>query len=133
MFIWVFLNQLCMAKKKRRIVEEAPEEYEFTPAQFDEREFILKDIYGTKVLFVVTALAAIVGVVAALIYSISDGAYWYGGMILSFATVLGMKKLLMVLGFRVDLLEMKTMLGNYLLFLMLALGVCIVTINAPFM
>jgi len=121
-----------MAKKKRRIVEEAPEEYEFTPEKFDEREFILKDIYGTKVLFVVTAMAIIVGIIAAVIYSVNAD-IWYLGMILSFLTVIGMKKILMMLGFRVDLLEMKTMLGNYLLFLMLALGICIVVINAPFL
>ena len=129
--VYIGVQELTgMAKKKRRIVEEEPEEYEFTPEEFDEREFILKDIYGTKVLFIVTALAIVVGIIAALLYSIG---YWYGGMILSFLTVLGMKKLLMVIGFRVDLLEMKTMLGNYVLFLMLALGICIIAINAPFM
>jgi hypothetical protein len=120
-----------MAKKKRRIVEEAPEEYEFTPEEFDEREFIHKDIYGTRVLFVVTILAVIVGIVAALIYDANDS-LWYIGMVISFLTVILMKKLFLKLGFRVDLLEMKTMLGNYLLFLMLALGVCIVCINPPF-
>ncbi|MDR0887728.1 MAG: hypothetical protein LBM39_00875 [Candidatus Methanoplasma sp.] len=120
-----------MAKKKRRIVEEAPEEYEFTPEEFDEREFIHKDIYGTRVLFVVTILAVVVGIVAAVIYHINPD-IWYLGMLISFGTVIGMKKLFLKLGFRVDLLEMKTMLGNYLLFLMLALGVCIVAINPPF-
>jgi len=43
--------------------------------------------------------------------------------------VLGMKKLLMLLGYRVDLLETKTLLADYLLFLMLALGICILGIN----
>ena len=32
----------------------------------------------------------------------------------------------------VDMLEMKSMLGNYLLFLMLALGICILLTNEPF-
>ena len=31
-----------MAKKKRRLVEEPKEEYEFTPTEFNERELILK-------------------------------------------------------------------------------------------
>lgn len=121
-----------MAKKKRRITEERVEEYQFTPAEFDEREFILKDIYGTKVMFIVTVMAIAIGIVAALIYRIDSGAYWYLGMLLSFLTVVFMKKILTVLGIRADLLEMKTMLGNYLIFLTLALGVCIVFINAPF-
>lgn len=120
-----------MAKKKRRIIEEKKEEYEFIPTEFDEREFILKDIYGTKVLFVITGLAVLVGVIGALLYSINHS-YWMIATAVSFLVVLGMKRLLMLMGFRVDLLEMKTMLANYLLFLMLALGMCIVFINAPF-
>ena len=52
-----------MAKKKRRIVEEPEEEYEFTPTEFNEREFILKDIYGTKVFAVAMILGLIVGIV----------------------------------------------------------------------
>ncbi len=120
-----------MAKKKRRIIEEKEEEYEFAPSEFDEREFILKDVYGTKVLFVITGLAFIVGVVGAIICNINHS-YWMIATAISFLVVLAMKKLLMLMGFRVDLLETKTMLANYLLFLMLALGICIVGINAPF-
>jgi len=120
-----------MAKKKRRIVEEKEEEYEFVPAEFDEREFILKDIYGTKVLFVITGLALVVGIIGSLLCRTSESG-WIIATVLALVMVLIMKKLLMLLGFRADLLDMKTLLGDYLLFLMLALGVCIVLINAPF-
>jgi len=121
-----------MAKKKRRIIEEKEEEYEFVPAEFDEREFILKDIYGTKVLFVITALAIVVGIIGSLLCrSIADNG-WIIATAVSFLVVLLMKKLLMLMGFRVDLLDMKTMLVNYFLYLMLALGVCIIFVNAPF-
>ncbi|MDR3074578.1 MAG: hypothetical protein LBU30_00895 [Candidatus Methanoplasma sp.] len=121
-----------MAKKKRRIIEEKEEEYEFVPSEFDEREFILKDVYGTKVLFVITILAVAVGIIGALLCAVSDSG-WMIATAVAFVIVLAMKKLLLLLGFRVDLLELKTMLADYLLFLMLALGVCIVFINAPFM
>ena len=56
-----------MAKKKRRIVEEPEEEYEFTPTEFNEREFILKDIYGSKVVGVAMALGLLVGILGAII------------------------------------------------------------------
>jgi len=122
-----------MAKKKRRIIEKKEEEYEFVPSEFDEREFILKDIYGTKVLFVITGLAALVGIIGAICYLfISHDIAWVPPTALAFLMVLGMKKLLMILGYRVDLLETKTLLMDYLLFLMLALGICILLINAPF-
>ncbi|MCL2031864.1 MAG: hypothetical protein FWG96_01115 [Methanomassiliicoccaceae archaeon] len=119
-----------MAKKRRRIIEEEEEEYQFTPAEFDEREFILKDIYGTKVLFIITGLALLVGVIGALLCRMDNG--WMFATALSFLVVLVMKKLLVIMGFRADLLEMKTMLMNYLIFLMLGLGICMVLINSPF-
>ena len=118
-----------MAKKKRRILEEKEEEYEFIPSEFDEREFILKDIYGTKVLFVITALAIVMGAVGAVLYKVSTDNGWIVATILVFVLVLVMKKLLMFMGFRADLLEFKTMLMNYLLFLILAFGMCILFIN----
>ncbi|MDR1690215.1 MAG: hypothetical protein LBR42_00035 [Candidatus Methanoplasma sp.] len=121
-----------MAKKKRRIIEEKEEEYEFTPSEFDEREFILKDIYGTKVLFVVTALAIVIGIVGSLLCRASSDMGWIIATVVALFMVLVMKRLLMLMRFRVDLLDMKTMLANYLIFLMLALGVCIVFVNAPF-
>jgi len=120
-----------MAKKKRRIVEEKEEEYEFVPAEFDEREFILKDIYGTKVLFVITGLAVVIGIVGSLLCRI-PGNGWIIATLVALGMVLVMKKLLMLLGFRADLLEMKTLLADYLLFLMLAFGICVLLINAPF-
>ncbi len=120
-----------MAKKKRRIVEQPEEEYEFTPTEFNEREFILKDLYMTKVFAVVMVLAVIVGIVAAVIYNHSPD-FWYLGMILSFAVAALLKKILELFKFRVEMLEMKSMLGNYLLFLVLALGICILFVNAPF-
>ena len=51
-----------MAKKRRIIEKEVEEEYEFIPPEFDEKEFILKDIYGTKVLMAVALLSIIIGI-----------------------------------------------------------------------
>jgi len=122
-----------MAKKKRRIIEKKEEEYVFVPSEFDEREFILKDIYGTKVLFVITGLAILVGIIGAVFYATMDHSIaWVPATALAFGMVLIMKNLLKIFGFRVDLLETKTLLMDYLIFLMLALGVCILLINAPF-
>jgi hypothetical protein len=122
-----------MAKKRRRIVEEKQEEYEFVPSAFDEREYILKDIYGTKVLFVITGLAVLMGIVGALLVNSVETYGVYIATAIAFLMVLAMKKILMLFKFLgTELLEFKTMLMNYLLFLMLALGLCIVLINAPF-
>ncbi len=122
-----------MAKKKRRIVEEPVEEYEFTPTEFNEREFILKDIYGTKVFAVAMVLGFIVGIVGAVIINAMDSSYgWIIATVISFAVCAAMKKILQALRFRPEMLEAKSLVGNYLLYLVLALGVCIIGVNPPF-
>lgn len=123
-----------MAKKKRRIVEEPKEEYEFTPEAFNEREFVLKDLYGSKVFMVTVVLAILVGVVTGIICNLDiAGEYdWVIATLLSFL-VLGLnKKILTLLGFRPEMIEGKTMVGNYLVYLAMTLGICIIMVNPPF-
>ena len=120
-----------MAKKRRRESNEPVEEYEFVPPEFDEKEFLLKDLYGTKVLMVVTVLAIAIGILAACLHkALSD--YWWVGLILMFLALAAMKQLLILLRFRADLLEQKTMIGNYMLFFFLSLGIWIILLNPPF-
>ena len=120
-----------MAKKKRRIIEQPEEEYEFTPTEFNEREFILKDIYMTKIFLVVMVLGLSVGIVGAVITDLFDMG-WIVATLIAFAVCIGLNKILALMKFRMDMVETKSMLGNYLLFLCLALGVCILFINEPF-
>lgn len=122
-----------MAKKKRMIVEELEEQYEFTPTEFNEREFILKDIYGTKVFLVTLVLGLIVGVIGGLLCANIDMEYtWLIATAISFIVLGLMKKILTLMGFYPEMLEMKTMLGNYLVYLALGLGICIMMVNPPF-
>jgi len=122
-----------MAKKKRRVSEKKEDEYEFVPPEFDEREFILKDLYGTKVLGVVAVLAVIVGVVAACIELALDMEYGYLiGFLLIILAIAGMRNFLSMLKFNTELLEQRTMIGNYILFFFLALGVWLILLNEPF-
>ncbi len=123
-----------MAKKRRLIQEKPEEEYEFTPTNFDEKEFILKDIYGMKVLFITIVYAIVIGFLAAVICNVlSDPLCWILDTVIVFAVVFTMKRLYMKAGIRADLLESKTMIGDYFVFLILALGMCIVFVNPPFL
>ncbi len=133
MFICKLLNPLSMASKKRRVVKEPEEDYEFAPEAFDEREFIYKDIHGTKVLGIITVIAFLFGIAAAAAIGLSGiDLMWVLMTLVSFGIMFSLKKILMRMGFRPDLLDGKTMAANYFLFLCLALGVCIVFINPPF-
>ncbi|MFA6710787.1 MAG: hypothetical protein WCR83_05650 [Candidatus Methanomethylophilaceae archaeon] len=118
-----------MAKKRRRVEKDEKEEYEFTPPEFDEKEFILKDIYGSKMLFAVTLLAVVIGVLASCIGKVWS---WYGGLLLIIVVIAGMKPFLRIIKLDADLIEQKSMLGNYVLFFLLSLGVWILLINPPF-
>ena len=125
-----------MAKKRRLIVEEPEESYEFTPTEFNEREFILKDIYGTKICLIVLVFGLIVGIVGGLLcgYGFSHGMISYMWVIataISFGVMALMPKILGRIGFRTDMIEGKTMIGNYLIYLALGLGVCIIVSNPP--
>jgi hypothetical protein len=124
-----------MAKKKRRVSEKKEDEYEFVPPEFDEREFILKDLYGTKVLGVVALLAVIIGLLAACIHFVLLDITEFGyllGFLLIILVIAGMRNFLAILKFDTELLEQRTMIGNYILFFFLALGVWIILMNEPF-
>lgn len=123
-----------MAKKRRLIKEEPEEEYEFTPTDFDEREFLLKGIYSTKVTIIAIVLAIVIGYVASLVYGALDNKTIVAVVdtLLVFFICGIMKKLFVAIRIRADLLETKTMLGIYIIYLALALGSCILFINAPF-
>ena len=122
-----------MAKKRRIIEKKAQEEeYEFVPPEFDEEEFIRKDLYGTKVLLVVVVFAAVIGVLCSCVQKSFADAGLALGLLLLFFGVAAIKPFLKLVRFDPDLLERKTMVGNYILYLLLGLGVWILLVNPPF-
>ena len=122
-----------MAKKRRIIEKKAQEEeYEFVPPEFDEEEFIRKDLYGTRVLMVVVVFSVIIGILASCVQKAFTDAGLILGLLLVFLGVAAIKPLLRLVRFDPDLLERKTMVGNYILYLLLGLGVWILLVNPPF-
>jgi asparagine N-glycosylation enzyme membrane subunit Stt3 len=132
----MFINRILMwdsmAKKRRIIEKEAEEEYEFIPPEFDEKEFILKDIYGTKVLLAVTVLSIVFGILCSCVQKAFSGFGLYLGLALLFLAMFCLPKILGFFKLKSEYLESKTMVGNYILFLLLGLGVWILMVNAPF-
>ena len=115
-----------MAKKRRIIEKKAQEEeYEFIPPEFDEEEFIRKDLYGTKVLMVVVVFSVVIGILASCVQKAFTDAGLILGLLLVFLGVAAIKPLLRLVRFDPDLLERKTMVGNYILYLLLGFGIWI--------
>ena len=122
-----------MAKKRRIIEKKAQEEeYEFVPPEFDEEEFIRKDLYGTRVLMVVVVFSVIIGILASCVQKAFTDAGLILGLLLVFLGVAAIKPLLRLVRFDPDLLERKTMVGNYILYLLLGFGIWILLLNPPF-
>ncbi len=124
-----------MAKKRRIIEKKAQEEeYEFVPPEFDEEEFIRKDLYGTKVAFLVVAFSIVIGILCSCLEKLflPEKTGLFLGLLLLFLGVAAIKPFLKLVKFDPDLLERKSMVGNYLLYLLLALGVWILLVNPPF-
>ncbi len=122
-----------MAKKRRIIEKEAQEEYEFVPPEFDEEEFIRKDLYGTKVLLIVACFSIIIGILCSCLQlSFSDKTGLWLGLLLLFLGIAAIKPMLRLFKFDPELLERKSMVGNYILYLLLGLGIWILMVNPPF-
>jgi len=124
-----------MAKKKRRIIEEPEEEYEFTPTEFNEREFILKEIYSTRIFWVSMVIALIVGIVTAVlikVYPLESGGYFLMSIpatIISFVGMFLIKPISAKLGLHPELIETKSLAGTYILYLGMALAICMVGVQ----
>ncbi len=124
-----------MAKKKRRIIEEPEEEYEFTPTEFNEREFILKETYSSRIFFLSMGMAVIIGIIGAIIIKVapmeSNGFYLSSiiATIISFAGLFLIRKIAGALGLHPELIEIKSMAGTYLMYLAMALAVCIIGVQ----
>jgi hypothetical protein len=125
-----------MAKKKRRIIEEPEEDYEFTPTEFNEREFILKETYSSRIFFLSMGMAVIVGIIAAILIKVApmetDSGFYIMSVvatIISFAGLFLIRKIAGILGLHPELIEVKSMAGTYLMYLAMALAVCIIGVQ----
>lgn len=122
-----------MARKRRIINKDIEEEYEFIPPEFDEEEFIRKDIHNTKVLLVAAAMAVVIGIICSYIQKMFSGPT---GVCLGFAllllSIVAVRPLFKVIGFDINLLEKKSVIGNDIMFLLLGLGIWILFVNPPF-
>jgi hypothetical protein len=116
-----------MAQKKRK-EPEVKEEYNFTPPDFNEKEFLEKDITVTKTVLLSALLAAVFGVVAYLTTDVS----FVIGLLLIVIGAVALKYIFQFLPIDLSQVEIKTWLGNGAMFFFLALGIWILLLNPPF-
>ena len=117
-----------MARKRRK--EEVEEEYVWKAPEFNEKQFLEKDILGTKSLMV-TALGAIIfGIICWAIGSTVSEAL--GFLLMIIGGIVAHYVLLSVFNVDRTILEKKTVAGNVILYIFLTLGIWIMLLNPPF-
>jgi hypothetical protein len=121
-----------MAQKKKKepqkSQEKKEEKFEWTPPDFDEREFLTKDMKGTKVLLVTALFSFIAGIVAFLFTDTS----WFLGMAVIIGTIIALRYIYPIFNIDVKAIEKKAWAGNIAMCFLLALGIWIVLMNPPF-
>lgn len=116
-----------MAQKKKKEAEKK-EDYEWTPPDFNEREFLEKDIRLTKILLVTAGLAVIFAIVAFAL----TGYDWLIGFAAIVAGAVALRYIYPFFKIDVKSIEKKTWISNIVLFMFMALGIWILLLNPPF-
>src|SRR4030066_885510 len=119
-----------MAKKRKKDKAEV-EEYEFTPPEFNEKEFLKKELTDIKVGLITVIFAIALGVVAAIVTLLNDElviiAFFVG-----IAGIATLKQFYAIV--RVDTTEFKkkNWAGNIASYFFTFLAIWVLLINVPF-
>lgn len=117
-----------MAQKRKK--KELEEEYVWVPPEFDEKAFLEKDILSTKLMAISAVFAIVFGIISAGIgIALGNNAYGFIGWIIGAILITKSNKIIKLE--KEDMGKMG-MVGNVLLYALLALGVWILLINPPF-
>ena len=116
-----------MAKKRKKEKQEK-EGFEYKPPEFDEKEYLRKEVRDTKTLLVTIAYAALIGIAS------------YGVMftevalaaLLGFIAVVFLRHIYPLIGIDTSAIEKKQWAGNIVMYLFTWLAVWILLTNPPF-
>jgi hypothetical protein len=119
-----------MAKKRKKDKEEK-EEYEFVPPDFDEKEFLLKELRDTKTVLITVGYAALFGIAAGLI-SNYDESLALAGLALVLGGLLSLRYFYPLVKIDASEFQRKNWAGNIAWFFFTFLAVWVLTFNYPF-
>ncbi len=119
-----------MAKKRKKDRAKKEEEYEFTPPEFDEKEFIRKELRDTKTVLITVGYAACFGVMATALAHISNSLIGLS-FLLVFVGLYSLKYFYPFLRIKTEDFQKKNWAGNVAWFFLTFLAVWILTFNFP--
>lgn len=119
-----------MAKKRKKEPAEK-QEYEFRPPDFDEKEFLQKEIKDTKTAFATILLGGLFGLIAGVLSMISSSTVGVG-FLLGVAGMFSLRYLYPALRIDTSAFAKKNWLGNAGTFFLTFLAIWVLLLNMPF-
>ncbi len=115
-----------MAKKRKKVKDE--EGYEFKMPEFDEEEYLKKEVRDAKALFVTFVYAVLIGI-ASFGLTFVDVAL---AALVGFIAIVFLRHIYPLIGVDTSTLEKKQWAGNILMYLFTWLAIWILLTNPPF-
>jgi hypothetical protein len=119
-----------MAKKRKKDKAKKEEEYEFRPPEFDEKEFIKKELRDTRTVLLTVGYAAVFGVIATVLAHLSNSLIGLS-FLLVFVGIYSLKYFYPLLRIKTDEFQKKNWAGNVAWFFLTFLAVWVLTFNYP--
>jgi len=117
--------------KKRKKGKEQEEEYEFIPPEFDEKEFIRKELRDSKAVIITVIYAILLGIVAGVISALSRSVVGLAFVVV-IAGILSLKYIYDFLGIDTTGFQKRNWAGNIATFFFTFLSIWILLMNTPF-
>lgn len=119
-----------MAKKRKKDKTKKEEEYEFRPPEFDEKEFIRKELRDTRTVLITVGYAALFGSIATILAHVSSSLVGVS-FLLVFIGIYSLKYLYPLLKIKTADFQKKNWAGNVAWFFLTFLAVWVLTFNFP--
>jgi len=120
-----------MAKKRKKGKEKEEEEYEFIPPEFDEREFIQKEIRDSKAVIITVIYAIVLGAVSGVISALNSS---FVGLafVVAIVGIFTLKPLYDFLNIETKGFQKRNWAGNIGTFFFTFLAIWVLSMNTPF-
>jgi hypothetical protein len=119
-----------MAKKRKKDKAKKEEDYEFRPPEFDEKEFIKKELRDTKTVLITVGYAALFGIAATVLAHISNSLIGLS-FLLVFIGIYSLKYFYQFLRIKTEEFQKKNWAGSVAWFFLTFLAVWVLTFNFP--
>lgn len=120
-----------MAKKRRKSDKEPEEEYEFRPPEFDEKEFIEKELRDTRTVIFTVVYAIALGIVAGFL-CITDRSLVGPAFLIALVGMFSLPWVYPMAKIDVKAFQKRNWLGNIGTFFFTFLAIWILLLNQPF-